>query len=160
LTSAAEGDSLLQCAAICLHDAHAIEDGARAGTVLGRPHPNRLQMSDRSNCLRLPRIWRFSEARNIRRYDFEDFLSRMSVEEQQAMQIVVAAMKVLLLRTVAPKRVAGSAVCWSANVAEMWRRHSRVSGMELSVDGSSFVAISDRWTELSASRNVMNLCRM
>jgi hypothetical protein len=56
---------------------------------------------------RLPRVWRFSEARNIRRYSFEDFLGRMSVEEQQALQIVVAAMKVLLIGTLAPKRVAG-----------------------------------------------------
>jgi KTSC domain len=39
---------------------------------------------------RLPRVWRFSEARNIRRYSFEDYLSRMSVEEQQVMQIVIA----------------------------------------------------------------------
>jgi KTSC domain len=59
----------------------------------------------RSVC-RLPRVWRFSEAR-IRRYSFEDYVSRMSVEEQHALQIVVATMKVLLLRTLTPKRVAG-----------------------------------------------------
>ena len=40
---------------------------------------------------RLPRVWRFSEARNIQRHSFEEYLSRMSVEEKQAMQIVVAA---------------------------------------------------------------------
>jgi len=56
---------------------------------------------------RLPRVWRFSEAHNIRRYSFEDYLSRMPVEEQQACQIIVATMKVLLLRTLAPKRVSG-----------------------------------------------------
>jgi hypothetical protein len=56
---------------------------------------------------RLPRVWRFIEARNIRRYSFEEYLSRMSVEEQQAFQIVVATMKVLLIRTFVPKRVAG-----------------------------------------------------
>jgi KTSC domain len=56
---------------------------------------------------RLPRVWRFSEARNLHRYRFDDYLSRMLVEEQKAMQIVVAAMKVLLIRSLAPKRVAG-----------------------------------------------------
>jgi KTSC domain len=56
---------------------------------------------------RLPRVWRFSEAPNIRRYSFEDYVSRMSMEEQQAFQVVVVTMKVLLLRTLAPKRVAG-----------------------------------------------------
>jgi KTSC domain len=56
---------------------------------------------------RLPRVWRFSEARNISRHSFEDYLNGMSVEEQQALQIVVAAMKVLLIGTLAPKRVAG-----------------------------------------------------
>ena len=56
---------------------------------------------------RLPRVWRLIEARNIRRYSFEDHLTRMSMEEQQAIQIVVATMKVLLLRTLAPKRMAG-----------------------------------------------------
>src|SRR5262249_36565353 len=56
---------------------------------------------------RLPRVWRFHEARNVRRYSFEEDLSRMSVEEQQAIQIVIATMKVLLLRTLAPKHVAG-----------------------------------------------------
>jgi KTSC domain-containing protein len=56
---------------------------------------------------RLPRVWRFREASNIRRYSFEDYLSRLSVEEQQALQIVISTMSVLLLRTLAPKRVAG-----------------------------------------------------
>jgi hypothetical protein len=56
---------------------------------------------------RLPRIWRLHEAQNIHCYNFEDYLSRISIEEQQAIQIVVAAMKVLLLRVFAPKRVAG-----------------------------------------------------
>ena len=56
---------------------------------------------------RLPRVWRFSEARNIQRHSFEEYLSRMSVEEKQAMQIVVAPMKVLLLQTLTPKGVAG-----------------------------------------------------
>src|SRR5262245_62969769 len=55
---------------------------------------------------RLPRVWRFSEARNIRRYSFEDYLGRISVEEQQALHIVVATMRVLQ-RILAPKRVAG-----------------------------------------------------
>jgi hypothetical protein len=50
---------------------------------------------------RLPRVWRFSEVRNIRRCRFEEYLSRMSLEQKRAMQIVVATMKVLLLRTLA-----------------------------------------------------------
>ena len=56
---------------------------------------------------RLPRIWRFHEARTIRRHSFEDYVNSMSPDEQQAFQIVVAAMKVLLVRTLAPKREAG-----------------------------------------------------
>lgn len=55
---------------------------------------------------RLPRIWRFHDARNIRRHTFEDYLKRMSPDVQEALQIVVATMKVLLLRTLAPRREA------------------------------------------------------
>jgi len=94
----------------------------------------------------MKRIWRFSEARNIRRYDFED---RSSGDE-------------------------GFVTVNRCTKACGWtRRFVRVPVLrkcggdireypapELSVDGSSFVAISDRWTKLSASRNVMNLCRM
>ena len=54
---------------------------------------------------RLPRIRRFAEARNIHRYSFEDYLLRLSAEEQQTFRLVVAAMKVLLLRTLAPRRL-------------------------------------------------------
>ena len=56
---------------------------------------------------RIPRIWRFHEARNVRRQSFDDYLNRMSPDEQQTLQIVVAAMKVLLLRTLAPRRESG-----------------------------------------------------
>jgi hypothetical protein len=56
---------------------------------------------------RVPRVWRFIEARNIRRFSFEDYSLRLSREEQQSLQLVVAAMRVLLLRTLAPKRAAG-----------------------------------------------------
>jgi hypothetical protein len=56
---------------------------------------------------RLPRISRFNEARNIRRHTFEDYVSDMAGEEQQAFRLIVAAMKLVLLRTLAPKRVAG-----------------------------------------------------
>ena len=49
---------------------------------------------------RLPRIRRFSEAR-LHRFTFDDYLFRMSTEEQQTVRLIVAAMKVLLLRTLA-----------------------------------------------------------
>lgn len=56
---------------------------------------------------RLPRIYRFVEARNVRRHPFDDYLTGLSRDEQQALPLVVAAMKAVLLRTLAPKRVAG-----------------------------------------------------
>jgi len=56
---------------------------------------------------RLPRIWRFSEARNIRRFSFEDYLLRLSSEDQQALQLVVAALRIMLLQVLSPNRVAG-----------------------------------------------------
>ena len=81
---------------------------------------------------RLPRIFRIEEAKNIRPSSFEDYLTRMSSDEQQALQIVVAAMRVfLLLRTLAPRRVAalgGLAECQScqtvgAGVGEIRHRN-------------------------------------
>ena len=55
---------------------------------------------------RLPRIRRFSEARNIRRHIFEDYVLRMAGEDQPTFRVIVAAMKLVLLRTLAPKRFA------------------------------------------------------
>ena len=55
----------------------------------------------------------------------------MSVEEKQAMQIVVAPMKVLLLQTLTPKGVAGLGGLVSASVAAVRRQHSRASGIEV-----------------------------
>jgi hypothetical protein len=55
---------------------------------------------------RLPRIGRFSEAR-LTRYTFEDYLFRLSAEEQQSLTMAISGMKALLIRTFAPKRVAG-----------------------------------------------------
>jgi hypothetical protein len=56
---------------------------------------------------RLPRIYRFSEARNVRRHGFDDYLLGLSVEERQALPLILAGMKLVLLRTLAPRRVAG-----------------------------------------------------
>jgi hypothetical protein len=56
---------------------------------------------------RLPRIWKFSESRNIRRYDHDEYVCTLSGEDQQTFLITVMAMRILLLRTLAPKRVAG-----------------------------------------------------
>jgi hypothetical protein len=50
---------------------------------------------------RLPRIYRFVEARNVRRHGFDDYLLALSAEERQALPLVLAAMKVVLLRAVA-----------------------------------------------------------
>ena len=55
---------------------------------------------------RLPRIRRFSEAL-LRRYSIEDYLLRLSPGEQQSFTLAVKVMKALLLRSLAPKRVAG-----------------------------------------------------
>jgi hypothetical protein len=56
---------------------------------------------------RLPRIYRFDEARNVRRHGFDDYLLGPSSEERLALPLVLAAIKVVLLRTVGPRRVAG-----------------------------------------------------
>jgi hypothetical protein len=56
---------------------------------------------------RLPRIYKWSEARNVRRFTFDDHLSNFSTEGQQTLVVVVGLMKILLLRTLAPRRVAG-----------------------------------------------------
>jgi hypothetical protein len=55
---------------------------------------------------RLPRIRRFAEAR-LTRYTFGDYLLLLSTEEQQSLTMAVMAMKALLIRTLAPQRVAG-----------------------------------------------------
>jgi hypothetical protein len=55
---------------------------------------------------RLPRIRRFSEAR-LNRSTFEAHLARLSPEEQQSFTVAIAVIKALLLRKLAPKRVAG-----------------------------------------------------
>ena len=52
-------------------------------------------------------MWRFNEVRNVRRHSFEDYSLRLPLDEQQALQLVLAAMKVLLLQVLSPKRVAG-----------------------------------------------------
>jgi hypothetical protein len=58
---------------------------------------------------RLPRIYKWSEARNVRRFAFEEHLLTLSPEAQHDLRITVAAMKLLLVNALAPKRVAGLA---------------------------------------------------
>jgi hypothetical protein len=53
----------------------------------------------------LPRIRRFAEAR-LNRYTFEAYLLRLSAE-RQSLTMALWAMKALLIRKLAPKRVAG-----------------------------------------------------
>src|SRR5262249_2556725 len=98
---------ILRPAAICLHETPGLEDGAAAGAVLGELHPDAIPVSNGKNRVPTARIYRFSEARNVRRHGFDDYLIGLSSEERQAVTLVVSAMKVLLLRTLAPKRVAG-----------------------------------------------------
>jgi hypothetical protein len=52
---------------------------------------------------RLPRIYKWSEARNVHRFTFEDYLSKLSVDEQQSLTVAIALMKVLVLRTLGNK---------------------------------------------------------
>jgi hypothetical protein len=56
---------------------------------------------------RIPRVYRFVEARNARSFTFDDYLAQLSEQEQQARRMVVSAMKVLLIVVLRPKRVAG-----------------------------------------------------
>jgi len=56
---------------------------------------------------RIPRVWRFSEARNIRHCQFDEYVAKFDDEERQSFLMTIAAMRILLLRTLAPKRVAG-----------------------------------------------------
>jgi len=72
---------------------------------LGRLRPKECQ-TVRTVC-RLPRIRRFTEARNLRFHTFEDYLLRLSSEERENFRLAVAAMRLLLLKTLAPRRVAG-----------------------------------------------------
>jgi hypothetical protein len=56
---------------------------------------------------RLPRVWKFSEARNVRHFEFDEYTARLSAEERETFLLTVVAMRILLVRTLAPKRVAG-----------------------------------------------------
>jgi hypothetical protein len=97
---------------------------------------------------RLPRIFRFCEARNVRRHSFGEYLHRRSSEERQALPLLLAAMKLVLLRTLAPKQVAGlgglmecqSCGTVGATVANMRHRNclwlSLESGPRVKVPGS------------------------
>src|SRR5439155_8640859 len=48
---------------------------------------------------RLPRILKFSEARNIQRFEFDEYVAMLAEEDHQAFLVAVAAMKILLLNT-------------------------------------------------------------
>ena len=56
---------------------------------------------------RLPRIFRMVEARNVGHFEFVNYVRTLEIREQETFRLVVAAMKVLLLKTLSPKRVAG-----------------------------------------------------
>jgi hypothetical protein len=43
----------------------------------------------------------------VRRHGFDDYLRGLSAEERQTLLLILAGMKLVLLRTIAPKRVAG-----------------------------------------------------
>jgi hypothetical protein len=104
---------------------------------------------------RLPRVWRFAEARNIRRHTFEDYLNRVSPAELEAIQMVVAAMKVLLLQTLAPRRVAGLGGLLECPSCESVGAGFSGSAPKLSVGGHKrpratvrrFGARYDEWTD-------------
>jgi hypothetical protein len=57
---------------------------------------------------RLPRIRRFAEAR-LNRFSFDDYVQRLSPDQVQTLPLTVATIKVLLFRTLAPRRVTGLA---------------------------------------------------
>src|SRR5262245_15487762 len=56
---------------------------------------------------RIPRIFRMVEARNVRQFEFDSYVRTLEIREQETFRLVVAAMKVLLLKPLTPKRVAG-----------------------------------------------------
>src|SRR5262245_3898526 len=56
---------------------------------------------------RLPRIFRMTEARIVRQFEFDSYVRALEIREQETFRLVVAAMKVLLLKTLSPRRVAG-----------------------------------------------------
>jgi hypothetical protein len=51
---------------------------------------------------RLPRVWNFREARNVRHFEFDEYTARLSEEEREMFLLTVAAMRIVLLRTLAP----------------------------------------------------------
>jgi hypothetical protein len=56
---------------------------------------------------RVPRVYHLHEALNIRRFQFEEYTTALAEEERQALCLVITAMKLLLLKTLSPRRVAG-----------------------------------------------------
>ena len=48
-----------------------------------------------------------TEARNVKRFEFQSYVRALEIREQETFRLVVAAVKVLLLKTLSPKRVAG-----------------------------------------------------
>jgi KTSC domain len=68
---------------------------------------NRYKCETVRTVCRLPRRYGMSEARNIRRFSFEDYVSRLAIDEGQRFHFVVVATKILLLKTLSPRRAAG-----------------------------------------------------
>jgi len=66
---------------------------------------------------RLPRILKFSEARNIQQFEFDEYEATLAEQERQAFLLAAAAMKILLLKMLKPKRVEGLGY-WNVGVAE------------------------------------------
>src|SRR5262249_47516790 len=55
---------------------------------------------------RLPRIFRMIDARNVKRFEFDSYVETLGIEEQETLRLAAAAMKVLLLTAISPKRIA------------------------------------------------------
>jgi hypothetical protein len=55
----------------------------------------------------LPRIRRFSEAKNIRRFQFGEYTRQIPPDQGHVLELILAAMKFLLRSVLAPRRVSG-----------------------------------------------------
>src|SRR5262249_34281571 len=56
---------------------------------------------------RLPRIFRLREARNLRYHQFEDYVPALPEAQRAIFQSLVIGIRMVLVRVLAPKRVAG-----------------------------------------------------
>src|SRR5579862_9738032 len=97
---------LLRRAPLRLHDTDAQRHGSKAGAVWVRRNPQTIPVSDRQDRVLPPKFRRFTEA-CLNRFTFDEYILRLPSEEKESFQLAVGAMKMLLLRTMAPERVAG-----------------------------------------------------